>query len=544
MKFFKKHKKGLIILGVILLVIIGIVIWIKASIAKGMEILSQAMSSETAVVQRRDLVSVVSATGKITSIDKKDLTSVATGTKVLSVNAEVGDTVNEGDILIVLDSEEIEENLKNSEDSLDTTKKSNSLSLSSAQRRYNETVTSIDVSNKRMQDQISDAQKKVDDYKKLKEQAESQYAQAASNRAAIEAQYNSGIATVRAAEADLALKMTALLDASENDPGHSSPTYLAAVDDVSAGEAAVREAKDSVNVTALSQSLETAKAAESKWLSEATSYASQVAQYEASLESTKKSKEDTDRNNASTLASSKESLDSTKLSSKNATTQMEKQIDLYEDQLKECTIRAPFTGLVTSINVKEGDKYSGMTLLSLEDVSSYEVTTEIDEYDIGKVKKGQKVVIKTNGTGDAELEGVVKSVAPKATVSAQGLQSSGSVTYTVVVSVLTKNDDLKLDMTAKLSIIREASENTLTIPYDALQLEDDGREFVNVIDGRDEKGLMKTHKVYVKSGIKSSYYIEILEGDLKENDEVEVKREASDTFDFSQFLSVEPSSGM
>ena len=125
MNFFKKHKKGLIILTVIVLVIGGIVIWFKSAMKKGMEIINAAMANEIVTAEKRDIVSVVSATGKITSIDSRSVTSTATGAKVLEVKVLEGDEVKEGDVIAILDASSYEENLANLEDSLNNSKKSN-----------------------------------------------------------------------------------------------------------------------------------------------------------------------------------------------------------------------------------------------------------------------------------------------------------------------------------------------------------------------------------------------------------------------------------
>ena len=155
-----------------------------------------------------------------------------------------------------------------------------------------------------------------------------------------------------------------------------------------------------------------------------------------------------------------------------------------------------------------------------------------DEYDIGKIKKGQAVVIKTNGTGEEKLDGTVISVAPKASQS-----MSGGVTYTVKVSVDTPNDMLRLDMTAKLSIILNSAENVLTVPYDSVIIDDDGNTYVEIVDGKDESGALITHRADVTVGTSSDYYVEVSGPEITEGTEVNVIREDSSVFDFSSFFS-------
>lgn len=533
--FFEKHKKGLIIFAIIVAIIVALVIWLKAQTGKAMDILANAMA-ETAVAEKRDLVSVVAATGTVISLDSKDVTSTATGTKIKEVLVEVGDEVKEGDVLVILDSEDYEENLASAETSLSTTQKTNNLSISSAKRRLDEANTSSTITDDRYKEQIEDAKKNISDYKALRDQAENMYDEAVKNRKAVEEQYNAAYTLISNAEKAVQ-QAQANYDAQSAISGNDPAPYAAALQ-------AAKDARDIAyaqvpNYTSLSNTLQTIKASESAALSQYQSYITQVEQLESQLETIEKNQADAKRSNDSTIASSKDSLTSAQLSASNSTSTLEKQIDSYNDQIDACTVTAPFDGMVTALNAEVGDTYSGMAALAtVEDVSGFEITTEIDEYDIGKIKKGQRVVIKTNGTGDEELEGVVKSIAPRATKGA-------GVTYTVIISINSKNDALRLDMTARISIVLEESKNTLTVPYDALETEDDGRTYVNKITGKDAAtGFNTTEKVYVTTGIVSDYYIEITSDNLKEGDEVEVERELSEVFDFSVFMTEGATSGM
>ena len=128
------------------------------------------------------------------------------------------------------------------------------------------------------------------------------------------------------------------------------------------------------------------------------------------------------------------------------------------------------------------------------------------------------------------LEGHVKSVAPRATVPIAGT-TSGNVTYKVVIAVDTKNEALRLDMTAKLSIVLSETDNTLTVPYDSLIYDDDNNPYVEKVleDGTVEN-------VYVTVGVTNDYYAEVSSENLKEGDTVNVKRDLSEVFDFNALL--------
>jgi len=532
MKFLKKHLKKIIILAVIAGVITGGYFWIKSVGQKTMQALNAA-TVETAIAEKRDLVSVVAATGKITSVQSKDLSSSSTGLKILSVNVEVGDEVKEGDVLFTLDSTNLSETLENAKDSLSSTKKSNSITVNSAQRSYESAVTEGNVTAEKYYKQITDAEKDIEDAKNSKTFYENMYDDAKEKTEAASKAYATYTATVSAAETNLNKAYTVLEDVSANDPTR----VPAAQADVADKKTKLIEAKASADPVVLANALSTAQANESNWLAQYNAADSTLKSLEKSLESIKTNQQDAARSIYQSVSAAQDQVNSAKISTSNNTDSLETQISNYEEQLEACVVKAPFAGVVTSVNISEGNTYTGSPAVTIEDCSAYEISTEIDEYDIGKIKTGQRVVIKTNGTGDEELEGTVKSIAPRATAGT-------SVTYKVVISVDTPNDMLKLDMTAKVSIILEESNNTLTVPYDAVKTEEDGRTYIEVVDGRDENSNLITHKVYVTTGIETDYYIEVSSDELKEGDEVKVEREATDVIDFSQFLSDDAMGGM
>jgi len=196
------------------------------------------------------------------------------------------------------------------------------------------------------------------------------------------------------------------------------------------------------------------------------------------------------------------------------TTTQKKQVELYEDQLAEGIVKAPISGTVTALNFDAGDTYiQGSPIVTIQDCSAFEVEAYIGEYDISDIEKGQRVLIKTDATGDEELEGTVVFVSPTAATS----MTSGDVTYLIRISVDTPNERLRLDMSASLSIIIEQHENALTVPYNAVQEDEQGNTYVEVME---EDGT--TTKVPVTVVLESNYYTEIKSDALTEGQKVRV----------------------
>ena len=217
----------------------------------------------------------------------------------------------------------------------------------------------------------------------------------------------------------------------------------------------------------------------------------------------------------------------------------QKLVEEAQENLEQCAVKAAMDGLVTAVNVSEGDSYSGGSLIQIEDTSAYTVSTTVDEYDISDVKKGQKVVILTEATGDDELEGEISFVAPSTSSSSvssvtdseapsgnSGNSSSDSSGYEVKITLKSSDDRLKLGMTAKCSIILEEAENVLAVPYDAVKQTKDGNT-ITVIE--ENSGSQK--EISVTPGMESDYYVEVQGSDLQEGMQVVIPSDETDTSD-------------
>jgi HlyD family secretion protein len=83
--------------------------------------------------------------------------------------------------------------------------------------------------------------------------------------------------------------------------------------------------------------------------------------------------------------------------------------------LDDLTIRAPIAGTVLQVNAKIGELAAPTAprpLLSLGDLSALRVRAELDERDIGKIKPGQNVVVRSEAFASREFAGKVTTVAP------------------------------------------------------------------------------------------------------------------------------------
>ncbi|MFM8319472.1 MAG: efflux RND transporter periplasmic adaptor subunit, partial [Chloroflexota bacterium] len=115
-----------------------------------------------------------------------------------------------------------------------------------------------------------------------------------------------------------------------------------------------------------------------------------------------------------------------------------------EAKLDDLELTAPFAGVVSEINVRVGEAVSQQSppAVLLADLSHLRVeTTDLNEIDAARVAVGARVVVTFDALPDVQVNGVVQSIAPKAS------EGSG-VNYTAVIELDELPQALRWGMTA------------------------------------------------------------------------------------------------
>lgn len=489
-KMSKKAKKAIkwvIIIGVIIGAIIIYAQYAAYKLLYDSELFKP--TTEQAAVERRDLQSTISTTGTIQSKDIRTLTSALSGVTIDEVNYEVGDIVQEGSVVVAFSREDI--NKKMSELSDDINQAKSSQSLDSANRdtnyTYNYGVEAYSLANAstRTQQAYEDvlrAQEELDIACADRTKTVDEYNEAVTNRDATRAALN---------ETE---RFYALWKSTNTIPIPGSEEY------VNWGWLGEENAIEYFSYLTT----------EDAWTNRISDLNTQLSEYETTIrnydsalsnrDSTVRTRQDqlttAQRNYETALVSeNKTNYDSANnikkydynyakenLTAGNNVETLERQYSDYEDKLDDYIVYAPITGLVTSVNAQEGNGYQATSgaLMTIQAIDSFEVTTQIDEYDINSVALGQEVVIRTDATGDDDLKGEVTFISPTATAT----QTAGlNNTYEVKINVLTDDPRLKLGMSAKLNIITDSHNDVLAVRYDAIDEKSNGEHVVYVVEG-------------------------------------------------------------
>ena len=200
-----------------------------------------------------------------------------------------------------------------------------------------------------------------------------------------------------------------------------------------------------------------------------------------------------------------------------------------EYQVRESTIYAPMAGLVTSVDVREGDIPQGK-LLTIADDSRLVIRTDVRESDVPNVKEGDRVEFTTTATGKKTFKGRVTRIAPASDSVAsgnenpmQGMQQQGNnksneVTFPVEIEVTGDKEGLLLGGSARAEIITAEAKDALNVPLDAVYGEDnDQKVLVLATDGDDAtSGTVEERKV--KTGASNDVDVAVTGGELKPGD--------------------------
>ncbi len=215
--------------------------------------------------------------------------------------------------------------------------------------------------------------------------------------------------------------------------------------------------------------------------------------------------------------------------------------DQAQTNLRYATIRSPVDGVVVSRNVDVGQtvaaSFQTPTLFTIaQDLTKMEIDTSVDESDISRVRVGQPVTFTVDAYPESRFNGRVRQIRNSPVVT------QNVVTDVVVVAVENRELKLKPGMTANVTIETDRRDNVLKIPAAALRFKPKNlAEVKGKPGGVTQSGGKRSAKkaaeqlylltpeksprpVAVKSGIANDGFVELVEGKLKENDEVIVEQ--------------------
>ncbi len=139
-------------------------------------------------------------------------------------------------------------------------------------------------------------------------------------------------------------------------------------------------------------------------------------------------------------------------------------LEAFEEYIADGSIRAEYTGVITSVGYSSGDTLSADTAIaSYADAESITVTVNVTEDDISAVHIDDAVEVDFLSYPDDIFEGYVSSIGSSSTSG-----SSSTVSYPVTVVITTTPETLLSGMTANVTFITKQVKDVLYVSNKAV----------------------------------------------------------------------------
>jgi HlyD family secretion protein len=201
------------------------------------------------------------------------------------------------------------------------------------------------------------------------------------------------------------------------------------------------------------------------------------------------------------------------------------------EDLERTTIRSPMDGVVTALNVEQGEtavmgtmNFQGSVLMVIGDLSEMVAEVEVAESEVVQLAPGQAAAVHLDALAATPLAGRVVEI------GASGVKKGDVVKFRVKVGLDTPDARVKPGMTARVEITTDRAAGVIAVPQQAVQrrwLDERGREVERREGDRSQREVTavylreggKVRRTEVTTGVHDELWVEVRSG-LSEGDEV------------------------
>ena len=403
---------------------------------------TQTILPSTSMVEKGDLSKRVTASGTTVAADPVSI-FIELSQEVDEVFAEVGDKVNEGDLLVTYDIEDTQRELNDKLAEANATVENAKISLSelSAPAEGAELLE--------LQSQVVNAEKSIEDIKSQIDSYDIKISQAQTD-------VDNAKKTV-----DNYAELLIVGGISQQEYDNAEQSYQKALDTLTQTEN---------DKTTTELSLQTA---------------------ELSLQKAKLNLENGQNktNDVTTANSIKKQQNTLETAQRNVSS-----IQYNISKLTSATY-SPISGTVIESNAVEGQMLTDSTvMMKIADLSNLDVEAYVSEYDIAQIKIGQKVEMTSDGIENKIYTGTVTKIEP--TASTQSTMSGSETVVPIVVHMDNPDELMKPGFSLDLEIIVEDLSDVVFVPLSAVGKQKDGNYYVYKVN---ENGVLQKTDVTLGS---------------------------------------------
>jgi HlyD family secretion protein len=199
------------------------------------------------------------------------------------------------------------------------------------------------------------------------------------------------------------------------------------------------------------------------------------------------------------------------------------QFDEAQDQYDKTVIRAPISGTVAQVNIKEGETVligtmnnAGTVLMVLADMARMQALIDVDETDVVNVAEGQSASVAVDAIQDSVFAGHVTRVGYMPSQNLLSAATDQGTTFEVEITLDSTAPSLRPGMNVHADIVTAELDSVLVIPVQSAgRREVKGKETETVFLVKDGKAVLTP----IRTGRASDADLEVLEG-VKPDEEV------------------------
>lgn len=183
-----------------------------------------------------------------------------------------------------------------------------------------------------------------------------------------------------------------------------------------------------------------------------------------------------------------------------ASAQSKTNLQLAQAKERDLVIRSEVTGVVYQLNAKKGELTTGALPLAVVGQSDFLIEFQVDEMDIVKIQKGQKVLLRLDSYPDQVFEARIRFIYP--------MMDERKRAFRVEALFTKKPETLFPNLSLEANIIIQERKSVLTIPIAYLQPDSS----VILADGKTQKveiGLRDDRIVEIRRGLEATTKIRL-----------------------------------
>lgn len=176
-----------------------------------------------------------------------------------------------------------------------------------------------------------------------------------------------------------------------------------------------------------------------------------------------------------------------------------------ERNLTEATLVAPFDGVVTAVHVRPGETAAGV-VVEMIDPAGLELVVEVDEVDIAQLAPGQKATVTTETWPGEFISAEVTTIVP------EPAPGSDLVVYEVFLSLGKTELPLRAGMTADATLTTGELTDVLLLPSEAIRVDRNSGTYSVQRVAAGPEGAETVETVTITVGRRSGGFTEITGG--------------------------------